>query len=37
MRHKIWEQHFNSYEEGTNWIDEWLALKDERWYWEGIH
>ena len=28
---------FNSYKEVKNWIDEWLASKDERWYWEGIH
>ena len=37
MQHGISEQHFNSYEEVKNWIDEWSASKGERWYWEGIH
>ena len=31
------EQDFNSYEEVKTLIDEWLASKGERWYWEGIH
>ena len=37
MQRGISQQHFKSYEEVKNWIDEWLASKDERWYWEGIH
>ena len=37
IQHELSEQHFDSYEEVKNWICEWLALKDERWYWEGIH
>ena len=37
MQHGLSEQNFNSYEEVKNWIDEWLASKDERWYCEGIH
>ena len=37
MQHGLSEQHFNSYEEVKNWIDEWLVSKNERWYWEGIH
>ena len=37
MQHGLSEQHFNSYEEVKNWIDEWLASKDERWYCEEIH
>ena len=36
MQHGFSEQHFNFYEEVKNWIDEWLASNDERWYWEGI-
>ena len=28
--HRLSEQLFNSYEEVKNWIDEWLASKDER-------
>ena len=35
MQHGLSQQHFNSYEEVKNWIDEWLASKDERWYWDG--
>ena len=30
MQHGLSEQHFNSYEEVENWINEWLASKDER-------
>ena len=37
MQHGLSEQHYNSYKEVRNWIDEWLASKDERWYSEGIH
>ena len=33
MQHGLSEQHFNSYKEVKNWIDEWLASKGERWYW----
>ena len=32
MQHGLSEQHLNFYEEVKNWIDEWLASKDERWY-----
>ena len=32
MQNGLSEQHFNSYEEIKNWIDEWLASKDDRWY-----
>ena len=31
------EQHFSSSKEVKNWIDEWLASKNERWYCERIH
>ena len=37
MQHGLSEQPFNSGEEVKNWIYEWLASKDEPWYWEGIH
>ena len=37
MQHGLSEQHSSSYEEVKNWIDEWLASKEERWYWERIH
>ena len=36
MQHGLPEQHLHSCEEVKNWIDEWLASKDERWYWGGI-
>ena len=31
IQHVRSEQHFNSYEEVKNWMDEWLASKNERW------
>lgn len=37
MQHGLSEQHFHSYEEVKNWLDEWLASKNEKWYWDGIH
>ena len=37
IQHGLSEQHLNSYEEVKNWIDGWLASKDERWYYKGIH
>ncbi|EGI68870.1 Mariner Mos1 transposase [Acromyrmex echinatior] len=29
MTHGLSEQHFTSYEDTKNWIDNWIALKDE--------
>ena len=37
MGHALAEQHFGSYEEVKKWLDEWFALKDQRFYWQGIH
>lgn len=31
------EQHFDSYKEVKNWLDEWFASKDDQIYWRGIH
>ena len=35
--HALAEQHFDSYEEVENWVSGWFALKDEQFYWRGIH
>ena len=32
IQYGLSEQHFNCYEGVKNWIDEWLASKDEPWY-----
>lgn len=37
MGHALAEQHFDSYEEVENWVSGWFALKDEQFYWRGIH
>lgn len=36
MQHGLSEQHFSTFEEVKNWIDEWLASKDENFYERGI-
>ena len=37
MGHALTEQHFDSYEEVENWVSDWFALKDEQFYWRGVH
>lgn len=37
MQHGLSEKHFHSYEEVKIWLDGWLASKNEKWYWDGIH
>ena len=37
MEHALAEQHFDSYEEFENWVSDGFALKDEQFYWRGIH
>ena len=37
MEHALAEQHFVYYEEVENWMSDWFALKDEQFYWHGIH
>ena len=37
MGHALDEQHFDSCEEVENWVSDWFALKDEQFYWRGIH
>ena len=36
MNHNLTEQHFNSYEEAKNWVDYWIASKDEEFFEAGI-
>jgi len=37
MRHGLSEQHFTSYEDTKNCIDDWKASKDEAFFRRGIH
>jgi len=37
MGHALAELHSDSYEEVENWVPDWFALKDEQFYWRGIH
>ena len=37
MHHGISGKHSNPYEKFKNWIDEWFASKEVRYYWDGIH
>lgn len=37
LGHALAEQRFNSYENVRNWLDNWFALKDEQFFWRGIH
>ncbi|UYV77256.1 SETMAR [Cordylochernes scorpioides] len=36
MTHSLAEQHFTSYEEAKNWVDVWIASKDEEFFRHGI-
>ncbi|UYV77499.1 hypothetical protein LAZ67_15001302 [Cordylochernes scorpioides] len=36
MTHGLAEQHFTSYEEAKNWVDIWIASKDEDFFRHGI-
>lgn len=37
MGHALAEQHFNSYDDVRNWLDEWFASKERQFFWQGIH
>ena len=37
MTHRLSEQHFTSYENTKNWVDSWIALKDEAFFRRVIH
>ena len=36
MAHGLADQHFRSYEEVKNWIDSWMASKDDQFFQRGI-
>jgi len=36
MAHGLADQHFRSYEEVKNWIDSWIASKDDQFFRCGI-
>ncbi|GBP64250.1 Mariner Mos1 transposase [Eumeta japonica] len=36
MTHALSEQQFTSYEETTNWVDSWIALKDKEFFRLGM-
>ncbi|UYV76641.1 hypothetical protein LAZ67_14001557 [Cordylochernes scorpioides] len=36
MTHGLAEQHYTSYEEAKNWVDAWIASKDEEFFRHGI-
>ncbi|GFU57871.1 mariner Mos1 transposase [Trichonephila clavipes] len=36
MAHGLADQHFRSYEEVKNWIDSWIASKDNQFFQRGI-
>ena len=36
MAHALSEQHFTSYEDVKNWLDSWIASKDEEFFKRGI-
>ncbi|KAM0729387.1 Mariner Mos1 transposase [Formica fusca] len=36
MAHDLSEQHFTSYEDTKNWVDSWIASKDEAFFRRGI-
>ena len=36
MTHGLDEQHFTSFEEAKNWVDSWIASKDEEFFKRGI-
>ena len=37
LGHAVAEQRFTSYENVREWLDNWFDLKDEQFYWRGIH
>jgi len=37
MTHDLSEQHFTSYEDTKNCIDDWIASKNEAFFQRGIH
>jgi len=30
-------QHFTSYEDVRKWLEDWFGLKEQQFFWHGIH
>ena len=37
MGHSLAEQRFANFEEVEKWLVEWFALKEKKFFWNGIH
>ena len=37
MGHSLAEQRFDNFEEVEKWLVEWFALKETKFFWNGIH
>ena len=37
MSHGLAEQQFTNYEEVKKWLDDWIASKNHKFFWDGIH
>lgn len=37
MGHALSEQRFDSHENAKKWLDDWLAAKNQQFFWRGIH
>ena len=37
MRHVLAQQRFTSYEDVRKWLDDWFGLKEQQFFWRGIH
>jgi len=37
IQHSFTDQHFKTYEEIKKWLDEWIASKDEHFFYCGIY
>ena len=37
LGHALAEQRFTSYENVREWLDDWFDLREEQFYWRGIH
>ena len=37
MGHALADQRFTSYDNVRNWLDDWFAAQEEKFFWSGIH
>jgi len=35
MQHELADQHFKTYEQTKKWLNEWIALKDEEFFYRN--